>query len=58
VNDEERRLRIENSHLRESLEYMYYQHRCGCGHPSCKRCKDDKDLELTLGVKNDHTKAG
>ena len=36
--------RLEESHkeLLNQLEYMAGQHRCGCGHPYCNRCEDDR----------------
>ncbi len=36
--------RLEESHkeLLNQLEYMAGQHRCGCGHPHCNRCEDDR----------------
>ena len=36
--------RLEESHkeLLNQLEYMTGQHRCGCEHPHCNRCEDDR----------------
>lgn len=36
--------KLEWSHkeLLNQLEYMSGQHRCGCGHPHCNRCEDDR----------------
>ena len=36
--------KLEESHkeLLNQLEYMASQHRCGCGHPHCNRCEDDR----------------
>ena len=36
--------RLEESHkeLLNQLEYMAGQHRCGCEHPHCNRCEDDR----------------
>ena len=31
-----------------ALSDMHAQHKCGCGHPSCNRCKDDSDNEALL----------
>ena len=28
--------------LLEALREMATQHRCGCGHPHCNRCEDDR----------------
>ena len=36
-------LKAQVNALREQLEYMAQQHRCGCGHPACNRCADDID---------------
>jgi len=30
------------SELAEALNDMACQHKCGCGHPHCNRCADDK----------------
>ena len=36
--------KLEKSHkkLLNQLEYMAGQHRCGCEHPHCNRCEDDR----------------
>ena len=34
--------------LLENLEYRLSQIRCGCGHPYCSRCRDDKDTESAI----------
>jgi len=34
--------------LYEELESRYQQTRCGCGHPACKRCEDDRETERVL----------
>ena len=36
--------KLEWSHkeLLNQLEYMAGQHRCGCEHPHCNRCEDDR----------------
>ena len=26
----------------DDLQYRYEQNKCGCGHPACKRCEDDR----------------
>jgi hypothetical protein len=31
--------------LLESYEAIAVQNRCGCGHPACKNCQRDKDLD-------------
>lgn len=36
------------------LESMAAQHACGCGHPACKRCKDDRmNQEVIARAKGD-----
>ncbi len=30
------------------LQDRYQQTRCGCGHPGCKRCREDKLTESVL----------
>lgn len=30
------------------LQDRYQQTKCGCGHPACKRCRDDKLTESVL----------
>ena len=34
--------------LLEDLESRYAQTRCGCSHPACNRCKDDRETERVL----------
>jgi hypothetical protein len=34
--------------LYEDLAYRLSQTRCGCGHPHCNRCEDDKRTESLL----------
>ena len=34
--------------LLEDLESRYAQTRCGCGHPACNRCEDDRETERVL----------
>ena len=34
--------------LYQELLDRYTQTRCGCGHPACKRCRDDRDTEAVL----------
>lgn len=34
--------------LREALQSFACQHKCGCGHPHCNRCADDKEVEKAL----------
>ena len=34
--------------LLENLESRYAQTRCGCGHPACNRCEDDRETEIVL----------
>lgn len=40
--DKVERLQQANKDLLARLESMAAQHACGCGHPACKRCEDDK----------------
>ena len=51
-----RQLERELNEAREQLSIMYYQHRCGCGHTACKRCRDDRDCERVLGIDNEEAK--
>ena len=38
----------------EELQYRYEQNRCGCGHPVCKFCEDDRQtLEVLRKAKGD-----
>lgn len=34
--------------LLEMLELMAAQHRCGCRHPACKRCRDDDECAAII----------
>lgn len=34
--------------LIEEFEYYVSQRACGCGHPSCSRCEDDRDAREAL----------
>ena len=34
--------------LLEDLESRYVQTKCGCGHPACNRCEDDRETERVL----------
>ena len=34
--------------LLEDLESRYVQTRCGCDHPACNRCEDDRETERVL----------
>lgn len=34
--------------LYEALASMHAQHRCGCGHPACNRCADDRECAAAL----------
>ena len=40
--DDVRKLEKSHKELLNQLEYMAGQHRCGCGHPHCNRCEDDR----------------
>ena len=42
------RLMAASIDLYERLEDMTIQHKCGCLHPACKRCHDDKLNEAAL----------
>lgn len=48
LEDENEALKVQVEQLREQLEYMAQQHRCGCGHPACNRCYDDKQNAIVL----------
>ena len=38
----------------EELQYRYEQNRCGCGHPVCKFCEDDRQtLEVLRKAKGE-----
>ena len=40
--------------LLEELQYRYEQNRCGCGHPVCKFCEDDRHtLEVLRKAKGE-----
>ena len=34
--------------LLEDLESRYIQTKCGCGHPACNRCEDDRETKRVL----------
>ena len=34
--------------LLENLESRYAQTKCGCGHPACNRCEDDRETKRVL----------
>lgn len=51
LEDENEALKAQVEQLREQLEYMAQQHRCGCGHPACNRCYDDKQNAIVLEAK-------
>jgi len=34
--------------LLERLEYMNSQHHCGCDHPHCNRCEDERVNEMVI----------
>ena len=34
--------------LLEELESRYVDAKCGCGHPACKRCRDDQETERII----------
>lgn len=53
--DEIERLRAENRNLKDELFDYYSQNKCGCGHPACKRCLDDRFVEDALAA---HHKGG
>jgi hypothetical protein len=55
-DDFARQLERELNEAREQLAAMYYQHRCGCGHTACRRCRDDRDCERVLGIDNEGAK--
>ena len=42
------RLRKENEDLREALSLLYSQNKCGCGHPACSKCANDRIAEAAL----------
>lgn len=48
LETERKELTAQVEQLREQLEYMAQQHRCGCGHPACNRCYDDKQNAIVL----------
>lgn len=48
IKQERDALKAQVEQLREQLEYMAQQHRCGCGHPACNRCYDDKQNAIVL----------
>jgi hypothetical protein len=47
-----RDLERQRDKLLDALEHMACHHRCGCGHPACKRCADDRiNEEVIASVK-------
>jgi hypothetical protein len=36
--------------LLDQLKEMAAQHRCGCGHPSCRRCADDRENDRVIAM--------
>ena len=44
--------------LYEQLAHMAAQHRCGCKHPACKRCEDDRDNEAILAAARGEKEVG
>jgi hypothetical protein len=36
--------------LLDQLKGMAAQHRCGCGHPACKRCADDRENDRVIAL--------
>jgi hypothetical protein len=47
------RLRKENEDLRDALSLLYSQNKCGCGHPACSKCEDDRIAEEALGIESE-----
>lgn len=39
--------------LRSQLADIALQHFCGCGHPACKRCRDDLDNAALLALNSE-----
>jgi hypothetical protein len=48
-HNEIQQFKAEVAALREELSSWRSQHGCGCGHPSCKRCVDDRCVDALLG---------
>lgn len=48
LREEYEKLRAENRNLKDELFDYYTQNKCGCGHPACKRCRDDRFVEDVL----------
>ncbi len=44
------RVRYQRDALLEALEVMASQHKCGCGHPHCNRCADDRMCEEAIAA--------
>jgi len=55
LREECEKLRAESQRLIEVLSDYYSQNKCGCGHPACKRCLDDRFVEDALAA---HRKGG
>jgi hypothetical protein len=47
------RLSKENEDLRDALSLLYSQNKCGCGHPACNRCENDRIAEEALGIESE-----
>ena len=44
--------------LHDALNELHLQHKCGCNHPSCNRCMDDKqNLELLSRIHDKYHEA-
>lgn len=50
LQEDNARLQAESARVREALSDYYHQHRCGCGHPACKRCMDDRHMQEALAT--------
>lgn len=44
------RLQRDNASLRETLADYHAQHKCGCGHPACNRCAEDRLVREVLAT--------
>ena len=53
-NEADARLIAAAPDLLDELQYRYDKNRCGCGHPACGLCKDDRyTLEVLRKVKRE-----